>query len=88
MFPVTRKISRRDIKRRPVLIIRHFHHLKQFKMPLVVPGITSQGGDKSKTEEWSNKLVGKKLGEGSDATVSTFHILLGRISSNHTDTCL
>jgi hypothetical protein len=38
-------------------------------MPLVVPGITPQGGDKSKTEEWSNKLVGKKLGESSDETV-------------------
>ncbi|ORY62441.1 uncharacterized protein BCR38DRAFT_346090 [Pseudomassariella vexata] len=31
-------------------------------MPLVVPGITSTGsGDK--TEEWSNKLVGKKLSD-------------------------
>jgi hypothetical protein len=48
---------------------RHFHPSKPFTMPLVVPGINSQGGDKSKTEEWTNKLVGKKLGEGSDATV-------------------
>jgi hypothetical protein len=38
-------------------------------MPLVVPGINSQGAGKSKTEEWTNKLVGKKLGDGSDATV-------------------
>ncbi|EFY85643.1 PUA RNA binding domain protein, putative [Metarhizium acridum CQMa 102] len=30
-------------------------------MPLVVPGITSQPG--SKTEEWQNKLVGKKLSD-------------------------
>lgn len=30
-------------------------------MPLVVPGVTSQSGDK--TEEWMNKLVGKKLTE-------------------------
>ncbi len=37
-------------------------------MPLVVPGINS-GGDKSKTGEWMNKLVGKKIGKGSDATV-------------------
>jgi hypothetical protein len=37
-------------------------------MPLVVPGITSS--DSSKTEEWSNKLVGKKIGENSDATAS------------------
>jgi hypothetical protein len=41
-------------------------------MPLVVPGINS-GADRSVeaiTEEWRNKLVGKKLGEGSsDSTV-------------------
>ncbi|KAJ9148952.1 hypothetical protein NKR23_g4674 [Pleurostoma richardsiae] len=30
-------------------------------MPLVVPGITSNSGDK--TEEWTNKLVGKKLSD-------------------------
>ena len=37
-------------------------------MPLVVPGINS-GGDNNKTQEWMNKLVGEKIGEGSDATV-------------------
>ncbi|RFU32171.1 hypothetical protein B7463_g4180, partial [Scytalidium lignicola] len=36
-------------------------------MPLIVPGINSKGGD-AKTDEWRNKLVGKKLGESSDAT--------------------
>jgi len=41
-------------------------------MPLFFSGVTPQGGDKSKTEEWSNKLVGKKLGERSDATVCSF----------------
>ncbi|KAK0627290.1 hypothetical protein B0T14DRAFT_512367 [Immersiella caudata] len=30
-------------------------------MPLVVPGITSNSGDK--TEEWTNKLVGKKIAD-------------------------
>ncbi|KAK2626934.1 hypothetical protein QTJ16_004109 [Diplocarpon rosae] len=35
------------------------------KMPLVVPGIMS-GGEQNKTDEWTNKLVGKKLGESSD----------------------
>ncbi|TVY25796.1 Uncharacterized protein LHYA1_G004553 [Lachnellula hyalina] len=35
-------------------------------MPLVVPGINSNDG--SKTEEWTNKLVGKKIGASSDAT--------------------
>jgi phosphoribosylpyrophosphate synthetase len=37
-------------------------------MPLVVPGINS-GDEDSKTTEWMNKLVGKKIGESSDATV-------------------
>ncbi|KAH6678107.1 hypothetical protein B0J14DRAFT_474797 [Halenospora varia] len=36
-------------------------------MPLVVPGITSKDDSASKTEEWTNKLVGKKIGESSDA---------------------
>lgn len=30
-------------------------------MPLVVPGINSNMGDKS---EWANKLMGKKISEG------------------------
>lgn len=40
-------------------------------MPLVVPGVTTQSGDK--TEEWRNKLTGKKLhdGEESNETVSS-----------------
>ncbi|KAF2735486.1 hypothetical protein EJ04DRAFT_511738 [Polyplosphaeria fusca] len=33
-------------------------------MPLVVPGIQSSDG--SNKEEWSNKLMGKKLGESHD----------------------
>ncbi|KAI0163536.1 hypothetical protein BJ166DRAFT_295903 [Pestalotiopsis sp. NC0098] len=37
-------------------------------MPLVIPGITGNSGDK--TEEWTNKLVGKKLSEGSSDEVS------------------
>ena len=55
-----------------------YYHNLQYKpfstkqtldMPLIVPGITSQD-PASKTEEWTNKLVGKKIGEGSsDATV-------------------
>ncbi|OJD37666.1 pua rna binding domain-containing protein [Diplodia corticola] len=32
-------------------------------MPLVVPGINSTG---DKTEEWTNHLVGKKIGDSSD----------------------
>jgi hypothetical protein len=41
---------------------------KPAKMPLVVPGITTQDY-KSNTDDWMNRLVGKKLGERSDATV-------------------
>jgi hypothetical protein len=39
-------------------------------MPLVVPGVTTQSGDR--TEEWTNKLSGKKIHEGeeSNQTVS------------------
>lgn len=38
-------------------------------MPLVVPGITSQGGN-DKTSDWMNKLMGKKIGDNSNETVS------------------
>ena len=37
-------------------------------MPLVVPDINS-GGSASETGKWQNKLVGKKIGEGSDEVV-------------------
>ena len=59
------------------IILQNFQQLQHkpltsktiLNMPLVVPGINS-GGDNSKTEEWMNKLVGKKLTDGpSDATV-------------------
>ncbi|KAF2471955.1 uncharacterized protein BDR25DRAFT_302781 [Lindgomyces ingoldianus] len=33
-------------------------------MPLVVPGIQSKDG--SSSEDWSNKLMGKKLGDAHD----------------------
>jgi hypothetical protein len=46
-----------------------FTSIASFKMPLILPGMNS-GEDNSKTTEWSNKLVGKKLGDGpSNATV-------------------
>ena len=48
-------------------IQRTFTTRSSFNMPLVVPGINSNDG--SKTEEWMNKLVGKKIGETSDSTV-------------------
>lgn len=37
-------------------------------MPLVVPGLMSKDGDK--TNDWMNKLMGKKIGETSDEIVS------------------
>ena len=36
-------------------------------MPLVVPGLTSNSKDKN--EEWSHKLMGKKLGDATDEVV-------------------
>lgn len=50
-----------------------FTDKKSLNMPLVVPGINS-GGDASKTEEWQNKLVGKKLGEGASDEVVRYSI--------------
>lgn len=35
-------------------------------MPLVVPGLSSTG---NKTEEWTNNLLGKKIGDASDNVV-------------------
>ena len=45
----------------------HNHRLNHSKMPLVVPGLQSNDG--GKTEEWMNKLVGKKIGDTSNETV-------------------
>ncbi len=73
MLPFPNFLSRQDRILISFLSKRNFHHTNKFRMPLIVPGITPQGGEKSKTEEWSNKLVGKKLGEGSDTTVCLFH---------------
>jgi hypothetical protein len=43
-------------------------------MPLVVPGINSTGGDK--TEEWQNKLVGKRLSDDEASTETVRFIAL------------
>jgi hypothetical protein len=40
-----------------------------FIMPLVVPGITTKGGE-SLEQEWATKLMGKKIGEKHDEVVS------------------
>lgn len=40
-------------------------------MPLVVPGLTSNSGDSADlTSQWMNQLMGKKIGESSNETVS------------------
>lgn len=39
-------------------------------MPLVVPGLTSNSGDSNDlTSQWTNQLMGKKLGDSSNETV-------------------
>ena len=49
-------------------------------MPLVVPGITSNSGDK--TQEWTNKLVGKKIAdEPSNETVRFLFVHLAFVLS-------
>jgi hypothetical protein len=70
-------VTRSRIQHKQTLQYQSFHTKTTLKMPLVVPGINS-GGDKSKTEEWTQKLVGKKIGESHDATVSSNLDLSGR----------
>jgi len=44
-------------------------------MPLVVPGLMGNSGG-NKTDEWTNKLVGKKLSEqDSNETVSSLPLI-------------
>jgi len=40
-------------------------------MPLVVPGLSGNNSADNKTDEWTNKLVGKKLSE-QDSNETTF----------------
>jgi hypothetical protein len=54
-----------------------FHTFTAANMPLVVPGINSNDAG-SKTEEWMNKLAGKKIGETSDATVCSCPLIKGQ----------
>ena len=51
-----------------LLTLKHNQTKTHTKMPLVVPGITSND-PASKTEEWTNKLVGKKIGDGKSDSV-------------------
>ncbi|KAL5389371.1 hypothetical protein PMIN06_000376 [Paraphaeosphaeria minitans] len=46
------------------LITRTFASKPRHNMPLVVPGIQSQGGEQ--IDEWTNKLMGKKIGDNHD----------------------
>jgi hypothetical protein len=61
-------LTRTRNQQNQALQYKTFKTTTTLKMPLVVPGINS-GGDNSKTEEWTQKLVGKKIGEASDSTV-------------------
>jgi hypothetical protein len=50
----------------PTVSVTTPHH--QHTMPLVVPGLMTN--DKDKTTNWQNQLMGKKIGDTSDAIVS------------------
>ena len=39
-------------------------------MPLVVPGLTNNSSENDKTNTWMNQLMGKKIGDTSNETVS------------------
>jgi hypothetical protein len=39
-------------------------------MPLVVPGLTNSSSENNKTNNWMNQLMGKKIGDTSNETVS------------------
>ena len=54
-------------------------------MPLVVPGLTlSKDGNDEKTNKWMNELVGKKIGDTSNETVSSCNaIYIDRRDSQH-----
>jgi hypothetical protein len=47
---------------------RLIHRATITKMPLVVPGLMNKSDNKS--EDWANKLMGKKIGDSSDQIVS------------------
>lgn len=57
-------------------------------MPLVVPGVNSEMGDKS---EWVSKLLGKKIGDTPNETVcySNLKVLIGNVFNEYlVDRCL
>lgn len=56
----------------PIQYLNHRRNLTQTttaSMPLVVPGINS-GDAKTQGTDWQMKLMGKKIGEKTDETVS------------------
>ena len=61
-------VERRFITLAKTTKSQQFHTITSTNMPLVVPGINSTDAG-SKTNDWMNKLAGKKLGDVSDATV-------------------
>lgn len=71
MLPIknTSSFIKNKLQSKLQLPFRTFNTKTRSNMPLVVPGITSGGDKGDKTKEWTDKLVGKKIGEASDATV-------------------
>lgn len=63
-------IKRNNFQHKIPFPYKTFNTKTTLKMPLVVPGINSGDKENSKTQEWTQKLVGKKIGESSDSTVS------------------
>jgi len=46
-------------------------------MPLVVPGLTNNSSENDKTNTWMNQLMGKKIGDTSNETVSSLRPYTG-----------
>jgi hypothetical protein len=46
-------------------------------MPLVVPGLTNNSSENDKTNNWMNQLMGKKIGDTSNETVSSLRPYTG-----------
>lgn len=53
------------------------NHRKTATMPLVIPGVMSNNGGDDKNSQWMNKLMGKKIGDSSNETVSAVAIVVG-----------
>ena len=55
----------------------HQTQIKSANMPLVVPGLTNNSSENDKTNTWMNQLMGKKIGDTSNETVSSLRPYTG-----------